>query len=267
MRAEVRRPRYRLLRGLLLIMRVNVDSELLGDERMIRLASLLSISTQQAVGCLVYVWLQCYNIRSSRISTLIVDAHAGMSGFADAMVTCGLAMALAIQSANGTRHITVSGVEERVEFLRKQAKSGRRGAQGRWHSPSRVPMADPNGPSLSLKTKAPESGARVRAHGSMDPIPEPEPDPEAWRERIASGSSRPAGPALPYEPPDQPARPYTPRNGSYGAPRAAQGPITGSETPVRVCPECKRPATPPSVELDGKLHHYRCLYRDKEAKS
>lgn len=103
-------------------MRVNVDAAALRDPRIKMLARTLSISLPEAIGRILHVWFVCYERRSAVLPAIEIDISGDLEGFADAMLSAGLAE----QDESG---VYVRGVTERIEFLEKQRERGKMGGR------------------------------------------------------------------------------------------------------------------------------------------
>lgn len=103
-------------------MRVNVDSSSLTDPRFKLLGKALGMNHFEARGRCLYVWNECYERASERLTMDEVDALAEVDGFARAMISVGLASF--IESV-----VTVAGVEQRIEWIRSRRKSALKGGK------------------------------------------------------------------------------------------------------------------------------------------
>ena len=106
-------------------MRVNMDSSINNEARFKLLAKQVGIPFLHGVGCCWAVWLNCYHSLSERLSICEANASADIDGFAQAMISVGLADAI------GDTMMRVHGVKTRIEFLKKQRKKGSSGGKTR----------------------------------------------------------------------------------------------------------------------------------------
>lgn len=104
-------------------MRVNMDSSINNEPRFKLLARQLGIPFLHGVGCCWAVWLACYHARSDRLTKAETNASADVEGFADAMVSVGLA------DADGDDYLRFHGVDVRIAFLLKQSQRGKSGGK------------------------------------------------------------------------------------------------------------------------------------------
>lgn len=99
--------------------RMSIDDMISRDPRITMLAQALGWSRRETVGCLVSdIWPIAYDQRSWLLSEKVIDAAAGHSGFAAAMVDCDLA-----SRARGGK-FAISGARERIEYLNKKKDAG-----------------------------------------------------------------------------------------------------------------------------------------------
>jgi uncharacterized phage protein (TIGR02220 family) len=104
-------------------MRVNMDSSMVGDPRFRVLATELGWHIREVFGACYLLWLACYERRAPVMESRYVDAAVDHAGFADALVSVGLA------DAEGPDSVRIHGVDVRILFLQKQAEKGRKGGQ------------------------------------------------------------------------------------------------------------------------------------------
>jgi hypothetical protein len=130
-------------------MRVNVDSSVFSDPRFKIMGRLLKSSWKETIAECLMVWLVCYERRTERLSTEEIDIAADHVGFAEAMVTVGLA------DNDGTA-VIVHGVVKRIQFLLAQSVKGKKG-----------------GTKTQANRPKPDEGPEL-----FDPPAEPEPEKE-----------------------------------------------------------------------------------------
>ena len=106
-------------------MRLSVDGAALTDPRIRRLGKALGMTWFEAIGRLLSVWLLCYERRCAVVDVDDVDVVTERDGFAAAMV----ATKLAEQRPGG--EVRVRGVEDRIEFLKRQVQKGKASAKAR----------------------------------------------------------------------------------------------------------------------------------------
>lgn len=124
-------------------MRVNMDSSVASDPRFKMLGRILGVTWREAVGSCFLVWLTCYDRRSGRLTVAEVDIASEVDGFAEALVSVGLAHLEAEREASASanakqdettleklqRVVVIHGVDERIEFLNKQREKGSKGGK------------------------------------------------------------------------------------------------------------------------------------------
>ena len=115
----------RSLVGVGVVMRVNMDSSIASDPRFKKLGRALGISWREAIGSCFLVWLACYERRAGEFPADEIDIAAEIDGFAEALVAVGLAHVV------DDALIALHGVDQRIEFLLKQAEKGRRGGNAK----------------------------------------------------------------------------------------------------------------------------------------
>lgn len=102
-------------------MRVNVDSQAMGEPRIRRMARRLGITHYEVLGRLTHIWMVCYERRDEFLDILDGEVAAGeLDGFVDAMVREGLADLV------DEKTVRVRGVSKRIDFLERQAEKGRK---------------------------------------------------------------------------------------------------------------------------------------------
>lgn len=101
--------------------RVNLDDSVWTSTRVRRLARRRGWNMRETVGTLAAVWNEAYGAKSPNMSPEDVDTAAEADGFAADMV----AERLAFERPDG--QVRLAGVEERIEYLIRQAERGRKG--------------------------------------------------------------------------------------------------------------------------------------------
>jgi len=140
--------------------RVNMDSSIAADPRFKMIAEDLDTSLQEVIGCCYLLWLACYERRSECFTLREADIAAGRSGFSDMLIKHRLADKVE------PHRLEIHGVSERISFLRKQAKSGRKGGKS-----SGKTRRDKSEARAEAPAEAPASGS-AQAY-----TPTPAPDP------------------------------------------------------------------------------------------
>jgi hypothetical protein len=101
---------------------MSIDDKVGRDPRITILALSLGWSKRELVGCLVLdVWPLCYDQETALVSERIIDAAAGHTGFAVAMVEAELA------TRDRSGKLRITGAAKRIAYLDHQKKSGREG--------------------------------------------------------------------------------------------------------------------------------------------
>lgn len=114
--------------------RMSIDDMLGRDPRITVLSTLVGWSRRETAGCLILdVWPICYDQRTHIISERIIDAAAGHTGFARAMIESELA------SPDRSGKIRIRGARERIEYLDRKRASGRQGGLKSGESRSKSP--------------------------------------------------------------------------------------------------------------------------------
>lgn len=93
-------------------MRVNVEDKMLSDPRFKQLGQLLRMSHFEAFGRCLPVWLAAQQRRSEHMTAALIDALAECPGFADAMISAGLA------SMGSDEQVRLRGMAARLVQLR-----------------------------------------------------------------------------------------------------------------------------------------------------
>lgn len=142
-------------------MRVNVEDKMLSDPRFKQLGQLLRMSHFEAFGRCLPVWLAAQQRRSEHMTPALIDALAERPGFADAMISAGLA------DHESDDQVRLRGIAARLVQLRdwdqkrekaNEAKMARKLAElpvGKsrgevpWGVPGGVPHIDTDTDSLS----------------------------------------------------------------------------------------------------------------------
>ena len=156
--------------------RMSIDDKVSRDPRVLRLSKLCSWSRRETVGCLLEVWSICYDRVTEYVEAIDVDLTAGLDGFSDHMITCGLA------TAHPQRGLRISGVKGRIDYLSNAAKAGRKGGiksgESRRNSPKgsfKQTGSDPQGSTNPL-VLVPDVPSVPDVPGALVPDP---PDPRA----------------------------------------------------------------------------------------
>lgn len=144
-----------------------MDSSIATDPRFRLLATELGWSLRETAGTLFFVWLACYERRSICLTRREANACAENPLFAEAIVGVGLA------DFEGDDLVAFHGVEERIEFLRKQAEKGRKGGKlgGKGRPKKGI------GQRLTDAQQKPNHTKSKGLTYSPSPSPSPSPDP------------------------------------------------------------------------------------------
>ncbi len=102
--------------------RMSIDDKVCRDPRIAMLAVAVGWSRRETVGCLVLdVWALCYDQETPLVSERLIDASAGLPGFAQSMIDCDLA------TRDRGGKVRVRGAKDRIKYLEKKRDAGREG--------------------------------------------------------------------------------------------------------------------------------------------
>lgn len=104
-------------------MRVNMDSSIVFDPRFRLAAKKLGVSLREVIGACFLLWVHCYQSRSDRLTVAEANASADLDGFAEALISVGLADELP------EGRLTIHGVKKRIRFLMSQREIGKKGGK------------------------------------------------------------------------------------------------------------------------------------------
>lgn len=181
--------------------RMSIDDMLGRDPRITVLASILGWSRRETAGCLVLdVWPICYDQRTHIVSERIIDAAAGVAGFAKAMVESELA------HLDRSGKIRIRGARERIEYLERKSNAGRQGG---------LKSAEARG--KYTKQTASTSQANVKQTSSTSGT-----SAQAPRNPSATASVPPSAPVPASDPPPAPPFALTPGGPPDGVPGRAE---------------------------------------------
>lgn len=191
------------------VARMSVDDSALRDPKMLRLCKLLGWRPRETVGALVYVWAICYDRETAIVEDPAdIDTAADHDGFAEAMISVGLATA----EEAGLR---LRGVEKRIAYLKDQRESGSRGgsakaanrkaahvdsrlSQGSLDLPSTVCYPPDSLPDPDLpETRSQENQISPLLSGSTQRPGEGAPPPSKTQPGASQHGSRPSKPLPP----------------------------------------------------------------------
>jgi hypothetical protein len=144
--------------------RMSIDDMVARDPRITVLAKLIGWSRRETLGCLVGdVWPITYDQRTHLISERVIDAAAGLDGFAKAMVEAELA------TRDRSGKVRIGGAKERIKYLDKKTRAGREGG-----------LKSAESRRKASKQTSSSGGSTPQAAGNPpvpDPSPVPVPDP------------------------------------------------------------------------------------------
>lgn len=168
--------------------RMSVDDSVARDPRITALAQVLGWSRRETVGALVCdVWPICYDQETHLVSERLIDAAAGVAGFAQAMLECELA------ARDKSGKIAISGARERIQYLDHKRRAGREGGLKSAERRTKEVKQTSSSGGTPLKQR----GSRPQALGnppvpdpSPVPVPDSAPDPVPVPEECASPPAR-----------------------------------------------------------------------------
>jgi len=129
-------------------MRVNMDSSLVADPRFKLLAFKLEVEFATIIGYCYLTWLACYERRSKCLSRDEANACVGVSKWSDVLLEVGLA-------DECDEGISIHGVDSRIEFLKSQAKKGRKGGRSRAKPEASKSLANASGDDKQMLSPTP----------------------------------------------------------------------------------------------------------------
>lgn len=143
--------------------RMSIDDKVCRDPRITVLAEALGWTRRETLGCLIAdVWAICYDQETHLVSERIIDAAAGLEGFAKTMIECELA------TRDRSGKVLIKGAKERIEYLDHKRRAGREGglksAERRTKPPKQTSSISPSRPQAAGNPPVP------------DPVPASAPD-------------------------------------------------------------------------------------------
>jgi hypothetical protein len=150
-----------------------MDSSIAADPRFKLAARELGIAWTAVVGSCFLVWLAAYERRSKRFRKIEADIAAEVDGFANALVSVGLATELDADT------IEIHGVEKRITFLDSQKQRAAKGGKqsGKSRRVKSEANASANGAANALAPLEPNASSTAQAY-PLTPAPDLSPSPD-----------------------------------------------------------------------------------------
>jgi hypothetical protein len=143
--------------------RMSIDDSVTRDPRVLRGARALGLSRREMIGTLIDVWAIAYDRATPFLPREDIDTAAELDGFAAVLERVGLARA----EPEGVR---LAGVEERIDYLKKQAERGSKGGQVSAENRKRGHEKQ------AYASSAAQAPSAERSSLSPDLVPDPVPD-------------------------------------------------------------------------------------------
>jgi len=230
--------------------RMSIDDKVGRDPRITLLALALGWSKRELVGCLVLdVWPLCYDQESALVSERIIDAAAGHTGFAAAMVEAELA------TRDRSGKLRITGAAKRIAYLDHQKKAGREGGLKSAEMRAKESKGKPRVREASLN-RASSDGQGSGNPSVPDTVPDSASAPDAAPDSVPDGVTQREDTEPPARPKHKGAKDHTEPSGASGD-RKARLPADWTPARSEVNIEAERVAAARGVDIQAELKSMR----------